>query len=494
MRLPDELLSEMFIFCLDEWPSPSNIDKAPLVFGRVCRRWRNIACNTPRLWSRLWFHNHGRVQIPLIQERVASLWLSRSGAAPFSLYIQQLFSRYEDDKEAAPDTKGRDEAVLKLVRRCKELKLIIINRPFLERILAAVPDASNLRKLEIITTRWPTGETSIAAIPIKNDVVQRLHELCLPRTDNGQTVVVDPLQFACKNLRRVILEQRMHWSELISWLTLCPNLEAARFSIFDKVTPDFGYDGHGSTPTFFESHIRKLSLVVNIRSVVDLTALIPLDLPSLECLSLRLSSDVLEGTFSVHMRQIATLLVQRTINLTQLCILNIGYTRPDEVSGFLHHTPQLKSLTLKGFGPELEEALMALTILKPTYTNMRICCPRLELLDISSCCWSRSALLDVNTMVASRYGIRTILRSKGRRGDKTVVKKCEWVKDAQPIKRVVVRKHIDRCPSCGLGLYDQLTFVQQMKKNKAIQQCIEQGLTVSGFNGPRSLIELTDSA
>ncbi|KII83264.1 hypothetical protein PLICRDRAFT_119641, partial [Plicaturopsis crispa FD-325 SS-3] len=46
--LPPELLSQIFIHCLEE-EEPS-IDRAPLLLGRVCRRWRSISLSTPELW------------------------------------------------------------------------------------------------------------------------------------------------------------------------------------------------------------------------------------------------------------------------------------------------------------------------------------------------------------------------------------------------------------------------------------------------------------
>ncbi|KII92014.1 hypothetical protein PLICRDRAFT_104006, partial [Plicaturopsis crispa FD-325 SS-3] len=48
--LPPELLSEIFVHCLPEDTTP-NVRRAPLLLGRVCRRWRAISLSTPQLWS-----------------------------------------------------------------------------------------------------------------------------------------------------------------------------------------------------------------------------------------------------------------------------------------------------------------------------------------------------------------------------------------------------------------------------------------------------------
>ncbi|KAF9447525.1 hypothetical protein P691DRAFT_649108, partial [Macrolepiota fuliginosa MF-IS2] len=51
-RLLPEILQEIFFHCL---PTAHNTTMSakepPLVLGRVCSRWRQIAYSTPRLWS-----------------------------------------------------------------------------------------------------------------------------------------------------------------------------------------------------------------------------------------------------------------------------------------------------------------------------------------------------------------------------------------------------------------------------------------------------------
>ncbi|KIM73772.1 hypothetical protein PILCRDRAFT_54680, partial [Piloderma croceum F 1598] len=62
-RFPPEILSEIFIHCLEtKWFNPAyyehllylrilpRLDRAPLLLGSVCRQWRAIALSTPRLW------------------------------------------------------------------------------------------------------------------------------------------------------------------------------------------------------------------------------------------------------------------------------------------------------------------------------------------------------------------------------------------------------------------------------------------------------------
>jgi hypothetical protein len=50
--LPLELLSEIFVVCLPGFMlSCMYSHYAPLLLGQVCQHWRDIAKNTPALWS-----------------------------------------------------------------------------------------------------------------------------------------------------------------------------------------------------------------------------------------------------------------------------------------------------------------------------------------------------------------------------------------------------------------------------------------------------------
>ncbi|KAG1886170.1 hypothetical protein F4604DRAFT_1917876 [Suillus subluteus] len=85
-RLPTEILSEIFLYCLPEdehWVYASRL--APLLLTRICRQWREVAVGLPRLWCRL--------QLELCpnpwQDRAFGYdsWLKRSAACPLSLRL-----------------------------------------------------------------------------------------------------------------------------------------------------------------------------------------------------------------------------------------------------------------------------------------------------------------------------------------------------------------------------------------------------------------------
>lgn len=90
LRLPPEVLADIFEACLPEitWPKDGpTVPNAtmPLVFGKVCRMWRDVAWSTPKLWSgiSLLLENSTPTDCELLQE-----WLSRSGHSPLSIHLQ----------------------------------------------------------------------------------------------------------------------------------------------------------------------------------------------------------------------------------------------------------------------------------------------------------------------------------------------------------------------------------------------------------------------
>ncbi|KAJ7831520.1 hypothetical protein B0H14DRAFT_2280725, partial [Mycena olivaceomarginata] len=48
-RLPVEISSAIFVYCLPEFPRPSP-GFAPMIFLHVCHAWSSIAVSTPALW------------------------------------------------------------------------------------------------------------------------------------------------------------------------------------------------------------------------------------------------------------------------------------------------------------------------------------------------------------------------------------------------------------------------------------------------------------
>nr|GAT47685.1 predicted protein [Mycena chlorophos] len=59
LSLPHEIISEIFIHCLEaseshpDWPNSDPRTRPPWLFAQICSTWRNIALATPELWNRM---------------------------------------------------------------------------------------------------------------------------------------------------------------------------------------------------------------------------------------------------------------------------------------------------------------------------------------------------------------------------------------------------------------------------------------------------------
>lgn len=84
-KLPVELLSEIFLLCVDESVDDQNTIKTPLLLSSICSRWRSAAISNPQLWSRLF------IQLVGISSKSTSAlvdtWLTRSSAFPLTVYL-----------------------------------------------------------------------------------------------------------------------------------------------------------------------------------------------------------------------------------------------------------------------------------------------------------------------------------------------------------------------------------------------------------------------
>ncbi|KAF7348209.1 hypothetical protein MSAN_01774100 [Mycena sanguinolenta] len=105
-RIPQDVLLEIFFACL---PTEHNalIDpgEAPLVLGRICRHWREVAYTTPMLWSSIHIPSLDYLQTPAdilsrFEQSIVA-WLERSDLCPLSVsFFDQ--PRYTDLPEGHP--------------------------------------------------------------------------------------------------------------------------------------------------------------------------------------------------------------------------------------------------------------------------------------------------------------------------------------------------------------------------------------------------------
>ncbi|KAK7014295.1 F-box domain-containing protein [Favolaschia claudopus] len=89
LTLPNEMIAEIFLRFLPLYPDVQPLlgDLSPMRLTQICRQWRDIACNTPQLWTAIDL-NPRNVDLPTSLEgtlALTALWVSRSGNCPLSI-------------------------------------------------------------------------------------------------------------------------------------------------------------------------------------------------------------------------------------------------------------------------------------------------------------------------------------------------------------------------------------------------------------------------
>ncbi|KAF7314718.1 F-box domain-containing protein [Mycena kentingensis (nom. inval.)] len=137
-RMPDDVLRAVFLHTL---PKTRNVvlgpKEGPLLLSLVCRRWRDVALSTPRLWASL------HIVIPTTSatanalQSVVGAWLSRTGAVPLSMSTRVSRTRAQrhrwlpSSSDPGSDSFGTQllaEVLLPVAPRWQEMELAISNR------------------------------------------------------------------------------------------------------------------------------------------------------------------------------------------------------------------------------------------------------------------------------------------------------------------------------------------------------------------------------
>lgn len=105
-RLPIELHVEIFSHCLSPFPTLS-VKEAPLLIALVCKAWKELVYNTPRLWSSFEIEVRGSPSGTSAEDlhlsRLMKIWLQRSGSK-YALSVRVVHDPLGrvDDVRSAP--------------------------------------------------------------------------------------------------------------------------------------------------------------------------------------------------------------------------------------------------------------------------------------------------------------------------------------------------------------------------------------------------------
>ncbi|KAJ6579532.1 hypothetical protein DFH09DRAFT_1310193 [Mycena vulgaris] len=164
LSLPFDVVSEIFVHCLsDPQESEPIFDglglgiplPAPLILSGVCRAWRSIAFQTPRLWAS--FHvavGHWSKSNMLLGAQRLTEWVNRAGAAPLSMVLQHYVAFPSSLPHLFPDT------FLPILNRSTQWRDIHLDMPFSHliseqqvqlRLHGKIP---NLERLQLSVPSW----------------------------------------------------------------------------------------------------------------------------------------------------------------------------------------------------------------------------------------------------------------------------------------------------------------------------------------------------
>ncbi|KAJ6602793.1 hypothetical protein DFH09DRAFT_451509 [Mycena vulgaris] len=134
LTLPNEIISEIFTHFLPVYPicPPLCGPLSPNRLTEICRKWRDIALATPRLWRAVCIHD---IEDDVFARQIAMVkaWLSRSGSCPLSVRM---------DKDAIDPVQPAQELLNVIVpyrARWEHAKLVIDSLSYLPILEGPMP-------------------------------------------------------------------------------------------------------------------------------------------------------------------------------------------------------------------------------------------------------------------------------------------------------------------------------------------------------------------
>lgn len=327
-RLPIELLSEIFLLCVDDSVDARNTIHIPLLLSNICSHWRAAAIANPKLWARLFIELSGNAS----QDDIAlvSTWLARSAACPLTIYVFW---------EEAPF--GDTHAVLeKLMDHSERWRTMFFYLPY-----CAFKSFNRIRK----------------RLPMLTDLSLGTDDDVAPDGLNMFEVAPSLRSLECVNFSPTVL--RFPWSQLQDMPLLSGNIVdclevLARGTSLTKMSVVFVEGGPavpGSQNTIYpyvcHKHLTCLTIMTPPwNESVELAALFPhLTLPHLETLTICNVNSTFGDAFTQFLARLPTL---KTLHLRKTSLPD------DQLVEGLKHLSSLTSLIVLSATPNARLAAL----------------------------------------------------------------------------------------------------------------------------------------
>jgi hypothetical protein len=266
-RLPDELLSEIFIHCLPSLPTFPESSEAltyqtPLLLAQICSRWRAVALATPAIWSDIRAFRVDPWRTVRSKDIIALLktFLRKSGRHPLSLAL----------RDGCPN--AQVDAALPFRDRWQYLELSLSS----ESIDALAPIRGALSSLRSLTVNNHSYDSINPATLDIFEIAPQLHVVKLVyKYPTHQWIKLPWAQLTEFSLERVDL----NLDKCLDILTDCTSLISCHFHDLSQPTPSRAYELQTRPRPI---HLRELSL-----TRLDLAAFLDcLTLPALYTMEL----------------------------------------------------------------------------------------------------------------------------------------------------------------------------------------------------------------
>lgn len=219
-HLPPEILATIFLNCIEtKWHHTvyyqfrgPRLDKAPLLLGNVCSRWRSITLSTPRLWAS--FSLAIQPEYLKLDVLLAKTWLGRSETCPLFLRLGCARNyNYQDSMQPLMEV---------FLSHCKRWHTVYLYLP-LPVIHSLAPARNRLTRLQslFIDGSWEKTIDTFEYAPQLRRVYLASH------------ITPSEVKIPWNQLRYCRLGGHCRIERCLELLRLTPNLEECAVSILD---------------------------------------------------------------------------------------------------------------------------------------------------------------------------------------------------------------------------------------------------------------------
>ncbi|KAJ3544026.1 hypothetical protein NMY22_g2931 [Coprinellus aureogranulatus] len=180
-RLPLEVLGEVFLWTPESDTRPNNYQRTVAQVSLVCKRWRDAAQLSPRLWRDIWV----QAGASSVSFEGISSWIARAGNLPTHLEI------------SSPRCRSVDEGTLwdEDANRCRGRDGCLFSNPVFHKLLTQAPAAWHS-----VTFDSPSPEC--------------LHHLVAALNDSEGQAVTSGLSFKAVQVYEISTRNWSHWTLL----------------------------------------------------------------------------------------------------------------------------------------------------------------------------------------------------------------------------------------------------------------------------------------